>query len=246
MVGPHANEIRLLQPRTIRLFLSEFYRVYPDHDRYDWTRLDRELRAVRAFRAAHPEMKFWHLTNFPNWGYKGDVSYHARGPKKQDYGEYDDVHRIVFEKLKVAGLPLKGVTVDNPYDYLIGEHFSVNLKPATTVDWLKRVRAYEDRSRDMSGRRSTSATPPRRSSSPTVPMAARKGRPTTEITCSSQGEAQTRERGMPARNRPVNPGQTEMPPWRSRPDTPCSPDPLAALSRLPPAARDNPDPEQPA
>jgi hypothetical protein len=48
MVGPHAKEIRQLRPRTIRLFLSEFYRVYPDHDRYDWTRLDRELRAVRA------------------------------------------------------------------------------------------------------------------------------------------------------------------------------------------------------
>jgi len=104
--------------------------------------------SVRAFHEAHPEMRFWHLTNFPNWGYKGDVSYHARGPLRQDYGDYDDAHRIVYEKLKDAGLPLAGVTLDNPYDYLIGEHFSVNLKPATSVDWLKRVRDYEDRCRD--------------------------------------------------------------------------------------------------
>ncbi|NLI00554.1 MAG: hypothetical protein GX446_13800 [Chthonomonadales bacterium] len=103
--------------------------------------------SVRIFHAAHPEMKYWHLTNFPNWGYKGDVSYHARGPARQDYGDYDDAHRIVLQKVRAAGLPLTGVTLDNPYDYLIGEHFSVNLKPATTVDWLKRVRAYEDRSR---------------------------------------------------------------------------------------------------
>jgi len=48
MIEPHTKEIRQLRPRTIRLFLSEYYRIYPDHDRYDWTRLDRELRAVRA------------------------------------------------------------------------------------------------------------------------------------------------------------------------------------------------------
>jgi creatinine amidohydrolase len=103
--------------------------------------------AVRAFHKAHPEIRFWHLTNFPNWGYKGDVSYHARGPARQDYGEYDDVHRLVFEKLKAAGIPLSGVTIDNPFDYLTGEHSSVKLKSPKSVDWLKRVRAYEDRCR---------------------------------------------------------------------------------------------------
>ncbi len=48
MIKPHIKEIRQLRPRTIRLFLSEYYRIYPDHDTYDWTRLDRELRTVRA------------------------------------------------------------------------------------------------------------------------------------------------------------------------------------------------------
>ena len=56
------------------------------------------------------------------------MSYHARGPNRQDYGEYDDVHRLVYDKLKAAGVGLSGVTIDNPYDYLIGEHISVNLK----------------------------------------------------------------------------------------------------------------------
>jgi len=37
------------------------------------------------------------------------------------------------------------VTIDNPYDYLIGEHFSVGLADPKSVDWLGRVRAYEDR-----------------------------------------------------------------------------------------------------
>lgn len=109
--------------------------------------VDELVDAVRLIRQAHPEIRFWLLTNFPNWGYKGDVSYHARGPQRQDYGEYDAAHRLVWEKLKAAGIPLSGVTIDNPYDYLLGEHSSVNLKDPKSVDWLKRVRAYEDRCR---------------------------------------------------------------------------------------------------
>lgn len=48
MIEPHVKELRSLRPRTIRLFLSEYYRIYPSHDTYDWTKLDRELRAVCA------------------------------------------------------------------------------------------------------------------------------------------------------------------------------------------------------
>jgi len=122
----------------------------PDGKRFDSMEAaaDEVVDSVRTFHQAHPEMRFWHLTNFPNWGYQGDVSYHARGPARQDYGEYDDAHRLVHEELKAAGIPLAGVTIDNPYDYLIGEHFSVSIPDPKTVDWLGRVRAYEDRCRD--------------------------------------------------------------------------------------------------
>src|ERR1017187_6491756 len=48
MIEPHIKELRQLRPRTIRLFLSEYYRIYPGHDSYDWTKLDREMKAVRA------------------------------------------------------------------------------------------------------------------------------------------------------------------------------------------------------
>jgi creatinine amidohydrolase len=47
-----------------------------------------------------------------------------------------------------AGIPLAGITVDNPYEYLIGEHSSVSLKDPKSVDWLKRVRSYEDFARE--------------------------------------------------------------------------------------------------
>jgi penicillin amidase len=105
--------------------------------------------ALELHRAAHPETRYWLLTNFPNWGWRGEVSYHARGPERQDYGDYDRVVRTVLEKLRAAGIPLDGVTVDNPYDYLTGEHFSVNLPDPKAVDWTARVRSYEDFARDQ-------------------------------------------------------------------------------------------------
>jgi hypothetical protein len=110
---------------------------------------DELIDALRLHRQAHPEVRFWLLSNFPNWGWRGDVSYHARGPKRQDYGDEDEVVRVVLRKLQAAGLALEGVTVDNPYDYLIGEHHSVNLKDPKSVDWLGRVRAYENLAREQ-------------------------------------------------------------------------------------------------
>ena len=110
---------------------------------------DELVDALRLHRQANPKTQFWLLSNFPNWGWRGDVSYHARGPKRQDYGDDDEVVRVVLRKLQAAGLALEGMTMDNPYDYLIGEHRSVNLKDPKSVDWLGRVRAYEDFAREQ-------------------------------------------------------------------------------------------------
>ena len=106
---------------------------------------------VRAVRKEYPELQFFLLTNFPNWGYRGDVSYHARGPKRQDQGDYDEVVRTVLAALDKAGLTFAGATVDNPYEYAVGAHRSVKLEDPTTVDWIGRIRAYEDfcRSRNL-------------------------------------------------------------------------------------------------
>ena len=110
---------------------------------------DELVDALQLHRAAHPKTKYWLLTNFPNWGWRGDVSYHARGPQRQDYGDYDQVVRIVLEKLRAAEILLDGVTVDNPYEYLVGEHFSAKLADPKAVDWLARVRSYEDFAREQ-------------------------------------------------------------------------------------------------
>jgi len=37
-----------LQPRMIRIFLQEFFYIYPDHGVYDWTKMDAYMEAVHA------------------------------------------------------------------------------------------------------------------------------------------------------------------------------------------------------
>jgi hypothetical protein len=44
--------IRGLKPRLIRLFLQEFFQIYPDHGSFDWTRLDPYMEAM-ARTGAH-------------------------------------------------------------------------------------------------------------------------------------------------------------------------------------------------
>src|SRR5437870_5800406 len=38
---------RKLRPRLIRVFIQEFFRIYPEHGRFDWGRLDPYMEAMR-------------------------------------------------------------------------------------------------------------------------------------------------------------------------------------------------------
>lgn len=48
ILAPHIKELRQLRSRTIRLFLSEYYRIYPAHGFFDFSKLDRELEVIVA------------------------------------------------------------------------------------------------------------------------------------------------------------------------------------------------------
>ena len=109
------------------------------------------------------DIRFQLLTNFPNWGYEGGPSYHNRtrqdgvgilhtgnsAPWGNDYGEYTEEIVTVLAKAAAdpRGLAIDGVTIDNPFDYLIGAAATPARTPEWdphTVDWLGRVRDYEE------------------------------------------------------------------------------------------------------
>ncbi|MCL5269959.1 MAG: hypothetical protein M1457_05235 [bacterium] len=82
-----------------------------------------------------PEVEFFALTNFPNWGYKGDVAYWGN----EGWGDYRLALEAIVRHAKAAGAPLAGFTIDNPYDYAIGEVPSPGLKDPTKIDWIARI-----------------------------------------------------------------------------------------------------------
>jgi len=99
---------------------------------------------MKAVRKAHPEIQFFLLTNFPNWGYKGEVSYHGHGPQKQDWGDYAEVVKILLSVIESEGLSFAGATVDNPYEYAIGSYKSATLPDPSKINWIGRIRDYEE------------------------------------------------------------------------------------------------------
>lgn len=82
-----------------------------------------------------PSVEFFALTNFPNWGYRGGEGYWG-GPC---WGDYFTALEATIRLAKKSGAPLRGITIDNPYDYAIGEIASPKLKDPKSIDWMSRV-----------------------------------------------------------------------------------------------------------
>ena len=100
---------------------------------------------MKEINGQYPDLKFFTLTNFPNWGWKEGTSYHSRHEDNQDWGDYYDVISTLFREAKEAGVTnLVGVTVDSPYHYTVGRVRSVNLEDPSQVDWIARLRDLED------------------------------------------------------------------------------------------------------
>jgi hypothetical protein len=99
---------------------------------------------MKKVRERYPEIQFFLLTNFPNWGWKDTPCYWGTGENSQGWGDYARVLPVVVEKTKEAGVSLLGVTADNPYDYLMGLQGSPKLDDPKSVDWMKRLRELED------------------------------------------------------------------------------------------------------
>jgi hypothetical protein len=102
---------------------------------------DELVDCMQLWRQYIPNIKFCVLTNFPNWGWKGEPAYNNLGfsPGSMGWGDYYEVIQKIIQKTNAAGIPINSVTVDNPYDYAIGEHSSNQLGIIAGVDWMGRI-----------------------------------------------------------------------------------------------------------
>jgi xylan 1,4-beta-xylosidase len=72
---------KAIHPRLIRIFIQEFFNIYPDHGKYDWSRLDRYMDSFAATGAKvvaaitikpkplYPQIdqKIWRPSNVEEW-----------------------------------------------------------------------------------------------------------------------------------------------------------------------------------
>ncbi len=100
---------------------------------------DQLVAYMKEVRKTLPSVQFFDGCNFPNWGWKGGPSYWGKGPRKQFYGDLWNVLPVLVKKSRKAGVPLAGVTVDNPYDFAIGTATASVLPSSGEIDWMKRI-----------------------------------------------------------------------------------------------------------
>jgi hypothetical protein len=127
-----------------------FYPEYPtsmEHGNMDVNWCVRQLISyMKGVRKAYPDVDFYVITNFPNWGYKDGPSYWGgdKDNKLYNWGDYWPALQAIVATTKEAGVPVRGVTVDNPYDYAIGKARSPYLKDPASIDWIGRLLDVEN------------------------------------------------------------------------------------------------------
>lgn len=99
---------------------------------------------MREWRRRFPGVRFLALTNFPNWGWKGQPAYWASGPDSMFWGDYYPVITALIERTRAARMPLAGLVIDNPYEYTtatipVESPWPPPSKSPRETDWMARV-----------------------------------------------------------------------------------------------------------
>jgi hypothetical protein len=107
---------------------------------------DELVEVMQLWRERYPDIQFMLLSNFPNWGWKSGPAYNNFGysPGPMGWGDYYPVLQMAIQKTNAAGIPLTGVTLDNPYGYAIGRHNSNQPGVIAGIDFLARLRDVEE------------------------------------------------------------------------------------------------------
>jgi hypothetical protein len=94
---------------------------------------------MALMRTEFPSVRFHLLVNFPNWGWKGGPDFLARGPARNNWGDYHTILNGILAVVQTNDARFVGLTVDSPYGYTIGRYPPGAKPPVTGVDWVARM-----------------------------------------------------------------------------------------------------------
>src|SRR5579883_2436942 len=90
MWDDRANEIRMLHPRLIRLFIQEYFDLMPQPDRYHWETLDASVDLIRKTGA----------TPLMNIDFKPKALYPVIDEKITDPSDYKQWDKLIYEMVR--------------------------------------------------------------------------------------------------------------------------------------------------
>lgn len=108
------------------------------------TAVDELVLSMQRWRNVLPNVKFIYTITTPGLGWKGQQSY----LDSSSYGLFDAnvILKTITQKTALAGIPISGVHVDCPYEYITGEEPQTSLLAPTyapVIDPLARLRDLE-------------------------------------------------------------------------------------------------------
>ncbi len=107
------------------------------------------IKVIRLWQEVLPGADINLITNFPVWGWQGKPAYFSVDGFESGYGQYDLVLVEIIRQTDSAGLDIRGITIDNPFDYAISMAYTNQPQLISSMDWLTRILALEEMARRL-------------------------------------------------------------------------------------------------
>ncbi len=99
------------------------------------------VEAMLLWREHLPNVQFLYHTDFYNYGWKGETAYNLVYGNELGEGDFFYELLLLSETAKEAHLPLWGLIVNNPYDYVMGRHIGdiETTEMTSSINWISRL-----------------------------------------------------------------------------------------------------------
>lgn len=96
------------------------------------------------WREMFPQIKFYLIANFSNWGWKGAPARNSHNIGEMGWGDYKSMLDILIPLTKQRGVPFTGISIDYSYEAFLNEGSSDQIDIIKYVDFKVRLKELAD------------------------------------------------------------------------------------------------------